>query len=1057
MNQIVLLLKNESSLDSIRENINPNFVDENGNGIYHYFSEYSLEKFYILNYNKYKTELIKEEKFKEIIKEYKSQIPLYIEILDELKCDKFSLNKMNQSPLIYSIINKNYYIAKEYIKIINDMNLLKENIIYEVFKLCLNNGDCLRKDCLQLIYYILFLAKEKNIKICDESFQYKMGDNSQLSAALLLSKDFSENLHEKFNQILQIKSTKYSNLYYGTNTNALKENFLVEILRDSELELEKFINELFYPLLKILIKLEIKSNYRENYYLINSIFINLISFPVVHDLFLFFEEFHININYQDDSGQTPLMHLISNQKKMNKISKKYYDKTFEYIINYTNLKIEVTDDNQISAFGLSLMKGCFLDSFEIYTNQKFIKNRLFFNNEILIFIINYINEQNEYKRIIKFFEFSEKIKMKYFTGFDFENFNDLNKRSLFHYFIIYSSEDNKKFYIYKILYYILIKIVDIDKKDIFQRNPLFYFFIDDNEKIKKCEPFSKLELCLKNEAIKNLNETDIYGNSLIFYAVQAKAYKSINLLVEYGASLDLKNKDGNTIYSIASILGDYKLFSFLYNIKKDNKIFLQKVYSFHQFDLNDNEQKNEVQSLIEIYSEMKASLPNSKIIIEELEKNYEQKYLENKNYFCSKIESKFKSDYISLINDDLIILINENIKEIKNQKEFDNINFYISLKKSMDIKVKFMKDLNDYIKKINNEKSSILSETLFQYCKLKKFENICGFILKENYHLISICNDLFSLKDENELKHYIYIILKEKDLLNYKNEEDITIFHILAKMKNKKLFYKENNIDKYKISSLFDNLGNTPIYYACHKLNIDFIETFSNYSFSSINNDPQKVNYSLFIETKNTTSPLKSLYLQINTKDINIIKLIVDISINTKKVYILHILLFLIKNYKPLYLKYFGLSYIENLKCEDYIRKIIGLYLFYTKELNGSFSQEEFPNTNPIFYCANFKNFNFLFDVLSKEKNIEINSRNKEGKNIIHFIVDLKEDPKKKDINKKDILYKALELGFDYEAKDNNGKQPIYYAILNKDEEMRKILIQKYGPSLYIAENNNQQ
>ena len=214
MNKILLVLKKESSLDSISEDINPNFVDKNGNRIYHYFSKYSLEKFYILNYNKYKTELIREEKYNEIIKDYKSQIPLYIEILDKLKCDKFSLNKMNQSPLIYSIINKNYYIAKEYIKIINDNNLLTDNIIYEVFKLCINSDDCLRKDCIQLIYYILFLAKEKNINICDESFKYKMDDNKKFSPALLLSKDFSENLHEKFNQILEIKSTKYSDLLF---------------------------------------------------------------------------------------------------------------------------------------------------------------------------------------------------------------------------------------------------------------------------------------------------------------------------------------------------------------------------------------------------------------------------------------------------------------------------------------------------------------------------------------------------------------------------------------------------------------------------------------------------------------------------------------------------------------------------------------------------------------------------------------------------------------------------------------------------------------------------
>ena len=98
----------------------------------------------------------------------------------------------------------------------------------------------------------------------------------------------------------------------------------------------------------------------------------------------------------------------------------------------------------------------------------------------------------------------------------------------------------------------------------------------------------------------------------------------------------------------------------------------------------------------------------------------------------------------------------------------------------------------------------------------------------------------------------------------------------------------------------------------------------------------------------------------------------------------------------------------------------------------------------------------FLFDVLSKEKNIEINSRNKDGKNIIHFIVDLKEEQNKNEINRNEILIKALELGFAYNAKDNKGKQPIYYAILNKDEEMKKILIQKYKHALSDSENNNQ-
>ena len=125
---------------------------------------------------------------------------------------------------------------------------------------------------------------------------------------------------------------------------------------------------------------------------------------------------------------------------------------------------------------------------------------------------------------------------------------------------MYSSDDDKKLYIYKTILFELIKSmklsIDLSKKDIFNRNGLFYFFIDDNGKIKNADPYLKLELCLKNHKFNDLNDCDIYGNSLIFYAVEAKAFESIKLLLDYKASLNITNNEGNTIYSIAAILGD---------------------------------------------------------------------------------------------------------------------------------------------------------------------------------------------------------------------------------------------------------------------------------------------------------------------------------------------------------------------------------------------------------------------------------------------------------------------------------------------------------------------
>jgi hypothetical protein len=99
---------------------------------------------------------------------------------------------------------------------------------------------------------------------------------------------------------------------------------------------------------------------------------------------------------------------------------------------------------------------------------------------------------------------------------------------------MYSIENNSKFYIFKDYFNQIIKLeIDIKKKDIYQRNALFYLFIDENEKIKNNDPSVKLEFCLKNSSFgsDNLDDIDIYGNTILFYAVLARAYKSIKNII----------------------------------------------------------------------------------------------------------------------------------------------------------------------------------------------------------------------------------------------------------------------------------------------------------------------------------------------------------------------------------------------------------------------------------------------------------------------------------------------------------------------------------------------
>ena len=137
----------------------------------------------------------------------------------------------------------------------------------------------------------------------------------------------------------------------------------------------------------------------------------------------------------------------------------------------------------------------------------------------------------------------------------------------------------------------------------------------------------------------------------------------------------------------------------------------------------------------------------------------------------------------------------------------------------------------------------------------------------------------------------------------------------------------------HNISNIYDFEGYTPMFNACKNFDINFIQIFSHYSFDSNENYSNFVNYYLFLETKNNQTPLEVLYKQLNKNENNILKLIIDISINTRKVYFIPLIKYLIENFSPENTYLFKLDYKTDLNYNEYIRKVIGLYLFYTQEL----------------------------------------------------------------------------------------------------------------------------
>ena len=239
---------------------------------------------------------------------------------------------------------------------------------------------------------------------------------------------------------------------------------------------------------------------------------------------------------------------------------------------------------------------------------------------------------------------------------------------------------------------------------------------------------------------------------------------------------------------------------------------------------------------------------------------------------------------------------------------------------------------------------------------------------------------------------------------------------------------------------------------ACKNFNQNFIQTFSHYSFDSNNNEPNCVNYNLFLETKRNKTPLEVLYGQLDKRDNKILKLIVDISINTKKVYFIPLINYLIENFVPQNTFLFKLDYKTDLNSNEYIRRLIGLYQFYTKELKQSIMIKDEYGNDPFMICVQKKNFDFLFNILLDEHNIYLNSKNNKGKSVIHLILEMQENKK----TKKNYLTKAIEEGFDFNIKDNEDLLPIDNAYIEGDEDLVNVLKEYYiNFGMEIPEINN--
>ena len=1046
-------------IELIIEQLDPNYIDSLGNNYFHYLSNYSFKDFCFYEYNPTNNEIIKIEKYNSLLNQYLKKIKSYVNSLISINCNIALENYEEHTPLDLCIIKKNYYMANELVNYFQNYCLLLEgkklNILY------INN--CIEEECISFIINLFTNVNSEEEMI--RTYLRKPIDNEGTTTPLIsIFRDYNQNIYYKFKEFIKINIARYllkDNIdkYYILSSNEIKN----EIIAKSVSDINSFCIINFYNLYTSFIQSGADINFAEadeNRYL--SAFMYIMSYPMIPEIHNFIAKNNIDINYQDYFGRTPLIHLITNKQNIINISRDVYYGAFIELINNETADLSKRDNNGISSFLLCLINDYYEDAKEIY-NKHLDKLLSDFNLDFLLLFMIKMNS-NKFNE-----DFMIKINKIFGNEINYNFIDNTNERTFLHYFFMYYS-NNYDIYI-KTLNYMMNLITDQNKKDIFNRNCLFYLFIDFSGDSKKIEdPYKILEFCLNNNLFQiSINEKDIFGNNLLNYSIKGGFMESMKVLLKYGAHLDYFtiNYEENNIFAIA-LMADEDIFLHLYNNHKIDNILEQKIFVMNQNyefflnsikdkadDVDDKDNDNDNNLKLSMYD----FFHNPELILD-VSNNVEKKktikkYVKIKDVDLEKMEYSIipsnNENHFSLLN----LLNEQQMKTINNYyNENYNYQFENPLKKTstkIDNKnilniIEILKYPNKYTELSKSQKKCIFSGNINQYLiNNKKVDMLLK--LNENFKKdeISLCKIYLELNDTKNFIINLKKIIndhKEDNLKALKNDDGQNIFHILgmsAQIEGNEIDAIYDKLNKCKIDNIYDSFGNTPMYYACNKLNKKFIEKYGNYTFGEKTNS--NINFSIFFESKNDKLPFKELYKYLNLEDNDLLSLIIELTLKKQIGDITYIIYYLIDKYKSQQKNCLIKSYNDNLSNSDYLIRIIGLYQYLVNILDYNIMIEDENGNNPFMLCAIKNNYDFLFDILipeKKNKTFEFDLQNKEGKTMIHLII------QSKIFNKKEMLLQMMKEGFNYNVKDNSQHLPIDYAFLNKDDEIYEILKNKY-------------
>ena len=600
-----LLDIDESTFEKIK------YILEDKNGDSKITNSNKMNSFHFLSHFTYRAYLstfvpfnekqkLNEDKHKKIYHpKYIETLKKYINFLKEKGCEPELENNIGQTPLMLALKNKNFELAQLFIEIFQKEINIKhlDNNGFNIFDYCFKDGSSLMEECIQFIHTMLKIyGNDIDSQFLNQYTRY--GRNSLLN----LCEDYALHIYEKFYYINKKNTINYIRCEIKEQNNKKNYNLIIplsyknEIAKKSYNEFKQFISKAFYPLIEEFIKrgcdinchtqekkFSNKSKEFEDYKYFNNYgkvypIMYLLSYTASDELINLIKKYNIDINCTDLKNQTLLMYLLEVQKQIKNISKNNYQKIFNYLINNCNNLSAKNSENK-NLFITEFEKDNLEESLKIFNklgDKKIDINDPCYKNYLTV-IGNAIVNSNE-----KQIEFL----INNFKNIDLNKIDIKFNRNALHYTCMKNST-NQEIDFSKFAKWIDLG-TSLTQKDIFGRNPLFYLFINENNEIKREDPISTLSYLLDsyNEHYKNtkldLDSTDILGNPIIFYAVEADAIFCVSSLLSKGVKFkNVKNLENNSIFSYV-LLGNSNSLPELYSKVNDVKVFEDKIYQINK-------------------------------------------------------------------------------------------------------------------------------------------------------------------------------------------------------------------------------------------------------------------------------------------------------------------------------------------------------------------------------------------------------------------------------------------------------------------------------------------